>query len=724
MKKLKVAFLWHMHQPYYFDETTHEFLMPWVRLHATRGYYDMLKILDNHPNIKVNFNLTPSLLLQIEKYLEQNNTDKYYKLSLKHPSDLNYDEKIFILSKFFMINYTTVINKCARYDELLYKRGYQVNKNILKEAINLFTNQDFMDLQVWFNLGWFGFSLIKEEKFLQELIQKARNFTQEEKEKLLKFQLEILKRIIPMYKRYQDTNKIEISVSPFYHPILPLIYNNQLALECMPNIELPSEPFKAPDDAASQIIKAKQYYEEKFQKKLNGMWPSEGSVSNDIIRLFAENNIHWVATDEKILFNSLNNIVQDKRKTLYKPYKMDFNGKEIYIFFRDQELSDNIGFKYSKLSGVDAANDLYSHLKNIYNYLKNDNNDYIVSIILDGENAWEYYYDSGEEFLNTIYSLIEKDKHLESVTFNEYIDKYNNYGKLSKIYTGSWINHNFDIWIGKEEENKAWTLLNKTRKFLINFEKENPDYDKQKIEKAWEELYQSEGSDWFWWYGDHFTTENDEEFDYLFRKHLRNIFYLLDSSLLEELNIPISEKAKVTNITQPKGVLNPLVDGKVNSYFEWWGAVKYTPKIGTTMARSTKRFIKEIYYGYNGRELFFRFDLEDKEKILNAKIFKLKINFIRPERNKIIFPLIKKENLYYTILSKEKKVINKLNNIKINDIVELGIPFEKIDINYKDEVYFFIEVLKRDKIVETLPYDGYIYFKAPPEHFESFMWME
>lgn len=723
MKKLKVAFLWHMHQPYYLDEKRHTFALPWVRLHSTRGYYDMLKILDNHPDIRVNFNLAPTLLLQIEKYFDVNNKDKYYELSLKHPKDLNYEEKLFILSKFFMVNYATVISKHPRYNDLLNKRGYQTNRELLKEAIKIYTTQDFLDLQVWFNLGWFGFSLVDEEPLIRELIKKGRNFTQQDKEELLKLQLNVLQRIIPLYKKYQDEGKIEISGSPFYHPILPLLYDNRLALECMPNVKLPSPIFSYPEEADSQIVKAKKYYEEKFKKQLNGMWPSEGSVSNEIIRLMAQQNIKWCATDEEILFNSVG-AVTDRSRTLYKPYKMNFDGYEISLFFRDHIFSDNIGFRYAKLNGTDAAQDLYTHLKNIFNYLKNDNNDYIVSIVLDGENPWEYYNDSGKEFLNTIYTKIEEDENLESVTFSEYIEKYQNAGKLTSIFTGSWINHNFDIWIGGVEENKAWSLLSKTKQFLENFINQNPNFDKEKLMTAQEELYQAEGSDWFWWYGDQFSTENDEEFDALFRSHLKNVYYGLDSNPPEELNIPICEKSKALNLVQPSGVLDPIIDGSENSYFEWWEAVKYKPPTGTTMARSSKGPIKMLYYGFNDKKLFFRLDFTDKDKILTQDIYKLKINFIRPERNRIIFTLSKDCNEYHIISAKEEREINRLNEIKINEIVELAIPFSELNLNYKDDAYFFIEVIKKEKVVEVLPTDGNIYFKVPPKNFKSLMWLE
>lgn len=531
MRTLKVAFLWHMHQPYYFDEESDKFIMPWVRLHCLRGYYDMIKILAKFPDINLNFNLTPSLLMQIEKYIHHNKTDKYFELSMKKPDDLTEQERLFILKNFFAIHKEKVIKKYSRYNELFEKRGRDI-KNSLKN----FSAQDIMDLQVWFNLAWCGFSLINEEELIQKLIKKERNFTQQEKEELLLFHLEVMKRIIPLYKKFQDTGQIEISFSPFYHPILPLIYDNRIAKKCMPGVVLPEKLFSAPEDAEAQILKSIKYYKQIFNKPLQGIWPSEASVSYDVIRLLAHHNIKWIVTDEKILFNTIG-FSNKKCKTLYMPYRMRFNEKTINIFFRDKMLSDNISFKYSQLKATESVEDIYKILSDIYKNLDNDN--HIITIALDGENEWEYFSDSGEKFLSILYSMLTESKEFETTTFSEYLSKYEGRVELKEIYPGSWINADFDIWIGAKEENRAWSLLSETREFLINFIKSNPQFDEKKIKQAWEKLYQAEGSDWFWWFDDDFPTDNKEEFDSLFRTHLKTIYKILCTDPPASLNIPI-----------------------------------------------------------------------------------------------------------------------------------------------------------------------------------------
>lgn len=534
MRTLKVAFLWHMHQPYYFDAESEKFIMPWVRLHSLRGYYDMVQILTKFPDIKLNFNLVPSLLIQIEKYIYHNKTDKYFELSMKKPEDLTEQERVFILKNFFAINEKKVIKRYSRYNELFEKCGKDIDISLKN-----FSNQDIMDLQVWFNLAWCGFSLINNAELIQKLIKKQKNFTQHEKEELLLFHIEVMKKIIPLYKEFNDTDQIEIAFSPFYHPILPLIYDNKVAQKCMPDVVLPEKLFSAPEDAETQILKSIEYYKQIFNKPLYGVWPSEASVSYNVVKLLAQSNIKWIATDEKILFNTIG-FSNEKYKTLYKPYRMKFNEKAINIFFRDKILSDNISFKYSQMEASESVEDIHKILSEIYKNLDNDN--HIITIALDGENVWEYFSDSGEKFLSNLYSMLTEAKEFETTTFSDYLSRYREGPELKNIYPGSWINADFDIWIGAKEENRAWSLLSKTREFLINFIKSNPDFSQEKIREAWEKLYQAEGSDWFWWFDDDFPTDHKEVFDSLFRTHLKTVYRILGTNPPTDLNIPVSSR--------------------------------------------------------------------------------------------------------------------------------------------------------------------------------------
>lgn len=342
---INLAILWHMHQPYYFDPLKNKFILPWVRLHATKDYLDMLLILEEFQDVKVTFNVVPSLLKQIREY-ENGATDLFMEITLIPAEELKDEQKIFILENFFLANWQTMIYPFPRYRELLEKRGKSYGD--LSKTIKKFTTQEFRDLQVLFNLVWIDPLHRENDKFLKELERKGREYTEEEKNLLINKQIEILKKIIPLYKKMTLSKQIELSVSPFYHPILPLIYDNFKAKEPMPNVVLPKYRFIAPEDAKKQINRAIEYFEKTFGFKPHGMWPSEGSVSEEVIELIRDSKISWIATDEEILSKSLGEKLREGDRVLApeKLYSV-YEFKGVKIFFRDKILSDLIGFVYS-----------------------------------------------------------------------------------------------------------------------------------------------------------------------------------------------------------------------------------------------------------------------------------------------------------------------------------------------------------------------------------------
>ncbi|MCP4481375.1 MAG: hypothetical protein GY817_00915 [bacterium] len=308
--------------------------------------------------------------------------------------------------------------------------------------------------------------------------------------------------MIPKYQELEDHRQVELSTTPFYHPILPLI-----------------------KDGGRQIKDALGYHR-KFFKNPKGMCPSEGGVSNESFHLIAANGFKWTATDNQILKKSCQGC---SFGDLYKPYK--FSNTDLVIFFRDKELADLIGFKYANMSPTDAVNDFFWHLYEIKNRIGEINGDHVITIALDGENCWEYFSDDGHEFLNKLYQRFEDSLDFETVLFSDI--PTDNLKKLENIHAGSWINTNFDIWIGHPDKQNAWNFLNDTRDFLLRFK------DHENFKKAQEEVYIAEGSDWFWWYGDDYSSNYDAEFDKLFRMHLKNVYLLLGIKVPEKLNEPI-----------------------------------------------------------------------------------------------------------------------------------------------------------------------------------------
>ena len=303
MKPLHIAFLWHMHQPMYKDPLTGVYTMPWVRLHSIKGYYDMISLLEEFPEAKMTFNVVPSLIIQINDYADGRARDVFWDRSMKPAADLSFDEKKFILDNFFMCNWGTMIQPHNRYYEILKKRGMrQLTEDEISHAVKTFSTQEYLDLQVWFNLAWFGYKAVEKDKALSELIKKDKNFTEDEKRYVLESQIRILKELLPTYKRFQDNGQVELTISPFYHPILPLVYDTDMASRCMPWAKLPDR-FHHPEDAEEQIRRGVALYKETFGRNPSGMWPSEGSVAPELIPCFQKEGIRWIATDEAILLN-------------------------------------------------------------------------------------------------------------------------------------------------------------------------------------------------------------------------------------------------------------------------------------------------------------------------------------------------------------------------------------------------------------------------------------
>lgn len=513
---LYLAFIYHMHQPYYKNLLTDECDFPWVRLHGIKDYLDMVQILEKFPKIHLTVNLVPSLIEQIEDYTKGAIKDKFLILSYKPASELTSDDKKFILEYFFSIFTDYGIALHPRYYELYFK----------KEARKDFTTQDFLDLQVWFNLTWLDPYFREGIPELKALVKKARFFTEEEKQTVLDKQKYILEEIIPAYQKLSAGGQIEVTTTPFYHPILPLLYNIKLAKEAYPRVHLPEVNFAYPDDVKAQIDEAVKFSCAKLGIKPQGMWPSEESVCEHIVPYLIQAGIKWIVTDEAILFKSLKKKKRDTR-LLYQPHVLKRKDGDLNIVFRDRNLSDLIGFVYYRWSAQDAVSDFLGHLKNIADAFKDE--DILVTVAMDGENAWEYYRNDGHDFLELLYQKLSDADFLKTTTISEYLKRRPAASEIKRLGAGSWIHADFGKWIGNPYKNKAWEYLAKARAELENSKSQiqNPDL-------AFKQIYILEGSDWFWWYG-----ENHEHFDKLFRMHLQNFYTIINKKVPEYLNKPV-----------------------------------------------------------------------------------------------------------------------------------------------------------------------------------------
>jgi alpha-amylase/alpha-mannosidase (GH57 family) len=727
---LYIAFVWHMHQPYYKDDITGSYILPWVRMHGIKDYYDMPAHLADFPDIHQTFNLVPSLLKQITDYVDNNATDKFLILTLKPASELNQDDKLFLLKNSFMANWDTMIKPYPSYWQLLDRRGYSVSPDDLKNATRYYTKQDYLDLQVWFNLTWFGSLFKQKDPFLQGLIKKGSGFSEKEKSLLIKKQREIMALIIPEYRRMEENGRIELTTTPFYHPILPLLLDTDLAKVAVPDIRLPAERFAHPEDARMQIERAITYHENLFGSRPLGMWPSEGSVAEEIVPLLADAGIKWIGSDEGVLARSLGkNIERDfagvmkNPEVLYKPYLAGRGDKRISIVFRDHTLSDLIGFVYSKWDYKNAVHDLLDRLHRVRQGMSNGPN--LVSIILDGENAWEYYQNDGQDFFLYLYERLSGEQGLRCVTVGEYLREHPAEESIERLHAGSWINANYRVWIGHEEDNRAWDLLSQTRRALTEFASRDGDSDK--LAKAWEEIYIAEGSDWCWWYGDDHFSENDEEFDLLFRTHLMNVYRFIGLDIPDELQISIlREDRQALPTVELTAFISPTIDGQVTNYFEWLPAGFYDVSQGGGAMHRGASIITHIYYGFDLKNMFFRIDpsgnLKD-EKVTDLAFF---INFLNPKGIDVEISIIPHERRVSAILyrgetgTRQQSAV--INTVAVNDIIELAVPFDLLGVKANDEIQIFVTVERSGSEIEKWPYRGYIQFKVPTDDFEAMMW--
>ena len=525
---LRIALLWHQHQPYY--RKGNHFILPWVRLHAAKDYWDLPAIAEQFPSLKQTINIVPSLLVQLDEYIRYGITDTIQELTLINANELSRFQKTEILRLFFLCNYSTMIAPYTRNHELY---SYAVHNQ--QEALDSFSSQDWLDIQTWYNLTWIGELFKSNNSELQSLFKKA-HFSEADKVSVLDYHKRIIRLIIPIMQKAVSENRLELSVTPFYHPIIPLLIDSDSALENLPHIQLPKHAPQSVKDAQVHIERALAYCKDRLSIMPNGMWPSEGSISNESLSLFEQNNIKWIATDEKILFQSPGNHHQlDK----YFPRKI---GK-LVCYFRDHALSDAIGFEYSSWNTQKATDDFINRLLKIrldliQHYGEQSLQYAVVPIILDGENCWEYYQNNGLPFLQSLFHALISNPELLTITMTEGIQGSEFLEPLSSIKAGSWIHGNFSIWIGHPQDNAAWEMIAKARERLFDCEldQKSPEW-----QKAYNHLLISEGSDWFWWYGDDHISANQSEFDELFRWNIEQIYLLIGHNIPDEVRLPISD---------------------------------------------------------------------------------------------------------------------------------------------------------------------------------------
>lgn len=624
--RAKVLFVWHMHQPSYYDPVMREMSLPWVRLHGTRGYNDLPFMAERFPMVHQTVNFVPCLMDQIEMLASGTVLDSYYHLSKKVASDLSIEEKVFLLRNFFSCPYESMIKPYPRYATLWSRttsRSIQQVDEWEKLAMTM-GDHEFLDLQVWFNLTWFGYAARKTYPVIDEWVRKGSQFTEEEKQAVLDLQLTIVRGLIPSYRKLQSDGLIEISTSPYFHPILPLLISTRIAKRSRPDLSLP-EDFAWPQDAEDQLVRALDRHEALWGTRPGGVWPSEGSVCPELMEMGASIGVSWMATDEEILRRSRPS-EHWKNLSPFHIYQMESLQNSPKLIFRDRGLSDRIGFLYARYNGTEAALDLISNMEKIEHVADKSESAPVIPIILDGENPWESYPDGGYLFLHSLFERLEHHPRLQAATVSEAMGECPP-KPLAELYSGSWINHDYNIWIGQHEDNVGWNYLGKTRQFLER-EVQSGYHPPERIDAALREMYAAEGSDWFWWFGDDFQTMQSAEFDRLFRAHQQNVYRILGREIPLFLNEPVQVRGPDESIVYPIDFIQPVIDGMITHYYEWTGAGVFDALRTQGAMFLGAPLIQKLFFGFDRERFYLRIDLDPElcEKELPEYYLTVRLN--------------------------------------------------------------------------------------------------
>ena len=562
---LHVAWLWHQHQPFYRDPAAPapagSFKYPWVRLHAIRDYYSMAALVADH-DVHLTINLTPVLLRQIDDYLERGATDVALELSRRPAEQLTKAEIEEVLSTFFDADWHRQVYVHPRYRELFEQRTRGAR----------FSRQDVRDLQMWFNLAWFGHEFRSKTVRLvtgdvvdvQRFVQQQRGFSHDDVLAMVEDQYKILRAVVPIHRVLQEEGRIEVSTTPAFHPILPLLIDTDRAHIDRPGTSLPAR-FAHPEDAVAHLEIAVSDYTKRFGRRPAGIWPAEAAVSVQAVDVIAKQGASWIATDAGVLARSGQwGYAASEADVLCQPYRTSDDSSSIATFFRDTDLSDGVGFRYGQYADANAAVDDFMRTleARMLNRLSSDD-DRVLTIVLDGENAWGGYPDDGRPFLKALYQRLETDARLRTVTFSEYllgnpdrgIDPHpvHQLARVHDLATGSWIDEpgsapgvDLGTWIGEPEENVAWALLGATRSAY-----QAATTQRSALDEARQSLFAAEGSDWFWWFGSDQESRNDAAFDELFRAHLKAVYAALDLEAPDALDDFIVTHPIVWTFTHP-----------------------------------------------------------------------------------------------------------------------------------------------------------------------------
>ncbi|NOS78822.1 MAG: alpha-amylase [Nitrospira sp.] len=612
------------------------------------------------------------------------------------------------------------------------KRGTDVSGPDLAKIARQFSTQDFLDLQVWHNLAWFGYGPLQRYPRLTALRNKNRSFTEDDKHEVLALQRVVIQEIVPLYRQLLDRGQIELTTTPFFHPILPLVIDTDINRRARPDLPLPSR-FRAPEDAEIQLQRAVDFHRKTFGQPPVGLWPSEGSVCPELLPLVHHAGLRWLATDEGVLARSfeLSNRPWHRHTDLYQAYRAGESGRNVTMVFRDRDISDAFGFVYHKTNPDSAADDVLRRLRNIIHNAPQEQ--ILIPIILDGENPWEHYHDGGEHFLSRLYRAFtaheldqEQAVQLTASTMSEGLAAVPPTQHLAALHSGSWINQDYKIWIGHQEDNRGWDLLGHTRTRLVEVA---PTLPAERAEAAWQELYAAEGSDWFWWYGDDFDTDYKQEFDRLFRTHLRNVWLFMGLTPPDRLNQPIcvmTQQAAADRVTPPVSILTPTIDGLVTNFFEWRGAGTITTQPPLGAMWKAEGLFTAIYFGWSQDHLCLRLDPDEAAQPRQNGLG-MEITLHGPQHSfRLSCSLAPSGPESFTLFQQDEaeiwQEIGPYRSICRRTVLELAVPMKDLHLEPGQEVRMSLVILEHGLEAARYPHHTPAILTVPGPEFEAGLW--
>ncbi|HTM57028.1 MAG TPA: glycoside hydrolase family 57 protein [Candidatus Udaeobacter sp.] len=688
-----LVLLWHHHQPDYRLPKGGAAVLPWVRLHATKDYLDMALRLGRHPRLRSVFNFVPSLLDQLDD-ASRGGRDLLFELLGRAPSGLSPEERLEVTRRAGAAP-SWAFERWPSYQTLARRAG----------AGEELDDDELIALECAFLLAWLDPMFHGDAEAAAALAAMPRPSTAH-RDGLLELHRRRVAEVIPAYRDLAGKGQIEVTTSAYDHPILPLLVDSRQALRARPATVIPDPPFVAPEDADAQIARALERHAAAFGAKPDGLWPPEGSVSPEALAIAARRGVRWVATDEAVLWRTLGANVRG-RESLYRPWKLGTEAGEIGILFRDHELSDRIGFVYQRWNAREAAEDLLSRITQIGRDHAGASPP-LVSLILDGENCWEHYADDGGPFLDTFFDLLDQAPHVRTRLPRD-VFSAGEAQPLPGLHTGSWIDADFHIWIGHPEKNRAWELLGRARRALID-----AGHAPERGGPAWESLHAAEGSDWFWWFGDDHATLDRALFDRLFREHVIAVYERAGLEAPGALHIPISGAARGADAALPIGPLSPVIDGHQTSFYEWHEAGVLTPPAGGSMHRAERRLTR-LHYGLDSDSLFLR--LDPAGPIPDV----IEIEFLAPRALRIRVSALNAAPRIERIEDSEREPLAGAH-AAAGRLIEIALPRAPLGLEGGTTIALIVHVIEDDRPVESLPEDDALRFIAPGKDFAAEMW--